>query len=354
MRYIFLVLCLSLPLIVNANHTSCLLLKDEPLILRDDAPVRYIVKPHDTLWSIASLYLKSPWQWKALWHANPSIQNPNRIYVGAILELHYVHHKTPYLKVISNGVIKLSPTMKVGANPPAVPAIPLKDIEPFLNKSFVLDQAVLNEAPYVLAFTGEHLMGGQGDEVYVNHLPTPEILPAGTSISYSIYRPNKIYFDPKTEQLLGYLASFIGNGDLVSNTRPAVLLLTNITEGVKIKDRVVLDDQPDFDPNFEPAEPVACVNGHIIDLLGNLAQAAVGYVAVVDRGANVGLRPGDVLGINARTRLVKDPMDTERIIKLPPKRIGEMMVFRVFAQTSFALIVRSSNTVHILDHATTP
>ncbi|PID64699.1 MAG: peptidoglycan-binding protein, partial [Gammaproteobacteria bacterium] len=47
---------------------------------RTDAPDRYVVKRGDTLWHIAGLFLKNPARWKEIWHANPKIKNPNKIY----------------------------------------------------------------------------------------------------------------------------------------------------------------------------------------------------------------------------------------------------------------------------------
>lgn len=70
-----------------------------------------------------------------------------------MLVLAYIGNK-PYIKVLSNGTIKLSPNVRPLPLDEAVPAIPLSDIKPFLNESLILDQDVLNWAPYIVAFVG--------------------------------------------------------------------------------------------------------------------------------------------------------------------------------------------------------
>jgi len=84
------------------------------------------------------------------------------------------------------------------------------------------------------------------------------------------------------------------------------------------------------------------------------SQGAVGSVVVINLGANSGLKPGDVLGIYGKTRIVQDPKNYLVSIKLPPERIGEAMVFRAFTKTSYALIVRSIRAVYLLDTVTNP
>lgn len=52
------------------------------------AVVRHTVKPGDTLWDLANLYLKDPFRWPQVFHANTDIvKNPHWIYPGQVLTI---------------------------------------------------------------------------------------------------------------------------------------------------------------------------------------------------------------------------------------------------------------------------
>ena len=61
------------------------------LSLREDAPLRYVVKKGDTLWDIAQHFLRDPWQWPELWYTNAQVSNPHRIHPGDVLTLVHDH-----------------------------------------------------------------------------------------------------------------------------------------------------------------------------------------------------------------------------------------------------------------------
>ena len=48
---------------------------EPPLTLSETAPEHYTVQADDTVWDIASLFLREPWLWQELWASNEHIDD---------------------------------------------------------------------------------------------------------------------------------------------------------------------------------------------------------------------------------------------------------------------------------------
>src|SRR5579864_9286165 len=81
-----------------------------PNMVNASAPKSYVVKKGDTLWGIASMFLKDPWVWPEVWIINPGIPNPHLIYPGDTLQLAYGANGSPQITVAEAGAARLEAT----------------------------------------------------------------------------------------------------------------------------------------------------------------------------------------------------------------------------------------------------
>src|SRR5687768_12393587 len=116
--------------------------------LKPDAPNRYTVVPGDTLWGIATRFLKDPWRWPELWKMNRSqIRNPHRIYPGDVLVL-----DRSGTQVSMRIETRAGPRIRVEPrDADAIQSIPPSVIEPFLSKPLIVHANELNSAPQIIA-----------------------------------------------------------------------------------------------------------------------------------------------------------------------------------------------------------
>lgn len=341
MRYLISLFCIIFSLQLQA------------ISLREYAPHRYVVKQGDTLWSIANEFLRKPWEWKSLWHANPQIHNPNHLYPGDEIVLRFSHNK-PYLQVMSNGTIKLSPHMRPVLKDDFIPPIPYADIKPFLNESIITEHNELLSAPYIVALDGLRLRGGQGDIVFVKDYCPPSSQGGEKLTEYAIFRDLGEYKVPGSDRVLGYKAFLVGQGTILEASNPARMQINTINALVNLGDRIMPNPKHLYDLYFEPKAPDREIKGQIIDIIGDTTRATAGLVVALDEGKDKGLEAGDVLAVYSPCRVVRDPLHHGDVVNIPPQRLGEVMIFRAFSKTSFGLIMRSSDTIKTGDSVTNP
>lgn len=372
-RHLLTSAMMALVLFTNANAA------DE--ILADGHPNHYVVQKGDTLWDIASRFLRDPWRWPDIWHVNPAIANPHLIYPGDELDLTYVDGR-PQLSLRRNGgKVKLSPRVRARPLDSAIHAIPIDAIGPFLSRPLVLDPDLLRAAPYVVSFPDEHLIAGVGQRIYVRAIKSEQ------HKKFDIVRSGDPYVDASTGEVIGHEALFIGTGKLQRTGDPATLLLTETKQEVLVGDRLLPITEDSVLTNFMPKASDPSIHGAIIDVVGGVTQVGRYYVVVLDRGISNGLMVGDVMQIDQRGPTVDDVVEPETTggvseeylaeqpvithgipgthdqwdvdqsrgkVTLPDEKAGLLMVFRTFDRVSFALVMDASKAIHILDKVHSP
>ncbi|MDF2182497.1 LysM peptidoglycan-binding domain-containing protein [Neptuniibacter sp. CAU 1671] len=319
--------------------------RKDSLLLNEDYPESYVVVKGDTLWDISARFLKSPWKWPEVWGVNPQVDNPHLIYPGDIIYLTWVDGQ-PRLGVKRDSGIY--PRARVTPLDTAIPAIPLRDINSFLNNNRVLSEDLMQKAPYVLGGRDERIIAGAGDRVYARGQLLEEQPGQG------IYRSENQYVDPETGEFLGYELLKIADGN-VSERHDDILTLdlAKSHQEVRVKDRVVPTEESRIQSMFYPKPSPDGVKAQILSVLGGVRDGGQYNVVAFNRGEREGIEAGHVFAIFRKGELTKDPI-TNELIQLPQERSGELMVFKVFEKVSYGLIMRSTNVVSVGDKLQQP
>lgn len=348
--------------------------------LSPTAPASHTVKPGDTLWDISALFLKHPWRWPELWGMNKDqIRNPHLIFPGQVLVLTRVGDRA-MLTVggASNGTIKLSPRIRAeNLSDAATPPIPLSVIEPFLVDSLIVDEAVHNQAPRIVATPENRVLLSRGDRAYARGQYSGKDATSGEALSTQnprnlnqrVFRNATVLKDPATGDILGYEAQFIGNATLVRSEGdasatpdkstdkvvPATIDITYAKEELRVGDRLLPSPERET-PVYIPHAPAKEISGQVVKVHGSAVRNAGQYqVIVINRGAQDGLERGHVLAIQKNASTLPDPTDSSKpMMQLPGERNGLMLVFRTFERVSYALVLNISDGVQVGDSFVNP
>src|ERR1700730_14456618 len=326
------------------------------------APKHYTVKRGDTLWGIASMYLRDPWLWPEVWILNPQIPNPHLIYPGDTLALAYGADGRPQVSLEPACGLRLDPRLRSAALENAIPTIPYSAIAAFLSRPTVMTTDEIRNAPYVLAFRDRHEIAGSGIEVYVRNLSAAE------NARYAIVHVAGPLRDPDDGKVVGYEGIYTATALVQRPGNPAKALLIDPARETLRGDRLLAADASETPITFVLRAPASEVHGRIIDVVGGTDLAGQYAVVVINRGKRHGLEPGNVLAIDQAGDVVRDLYGGgQRIgstsalgssfapkVRLPDERSGTLLVFKVFDRVSFGLIVGASDTIHTADVVRNP
>ncbi len=319
---------------------------DAPVRVREEAPLRYVVKSGDTLWGISKRYLLEPWQWPEIWYVNDQVANPHLIYPGDVLTLIWRDGR-PMVTREELNVEYLAPRIRELPLDAAVPTIPLEAIRDFLRRTRVVSADEARNAPYVLGFADPHLIEGAGAEVYIRKLPQDD------QYRYDAVRIGERYVDPDSGEALGWEAIPVADMEVRRYGDPATAFIARSYRETRAGDRL-LEPQPEaFTANFYPRPADAGIAGRIISVFDGVSQIGQYQVVALSRGSQDGLVPGHVLDIFQSGRKARDPL-TGRNVALPELRAGTVMVFKTEERVAFALVVDAQREIHRYDRVRSP
>ncbi len=383
MKRIFAKLILSMLLAVMAAAAWA-----QDVQLRDDHPEEYVVVRGDTLWDIAGRFLKSPWQWPAIWQANPQIENPHLIYPGDQISLIYVDGKP---RLVVNQDNRLTPRVREGELRP-IDTIALDGIDEFLRYPRVLTAEQFEALPYVLANEDNKLNSLRGDNIYVRGVEGSvgrEFVVARVNFVYekitrrngdtkvrnvirsrwgehyphqnqptSKLRKKTMEWAKRPVEVLGYELWEIARAKLLKTGDPAILQLEGGRREIKPGDLLLPIDSYVYDSHFFPrAMDTIPENMEILAALESVAGVGYPGIVVIGGGHSNGIQaghtfsafhPGEVVadyhkyprGSFARARRLEDAN-----VKLPDEYAGRVMVFRAFDHVSYGIVLEGRRLI---------
>jgi hypothetical protein len=340
-----------------ANQVTSTPASPDASIINPSAPKSYVVKRGDTLWGIASMFLRDPWLWPEVWYINPQVANPHLIYPGDTLALAYGADGHPQIRLEQGGAARLDPRLRTDSIDGAIPTIPYQAIAAFLSRPSILTPEQVKNAPYVIAFRDDHEVAGSGNEVYVKNLNAPD------HARYSVVHIGDPLRDPDDGKIVGYQGVYTATA-LVSKPGEVTKAILIDTARETLRGDKVMSSDNDVPLNFIPTAPRTNVHGRIIAVVDGTDLIGQYFIVAINRGLRDGVGNGTVLGIDRAGSVVRDvyghgasftrknqDLGTSfaKKVKLPDERTGTMLVFKAFDRVSFGLILGATDTIELQD-----
>lgn len=320
----------------------------EPLQLVSDPPERHVVVKGDTLWSISSRFLKTPWRWPDLWRMNrEQIRNPHRIFPGDIIWLD-MSDGQPRLRLGKPVVSRVEPKIHAEPIAQAIPSIPASAIEPFISQPLIIEAGEDVGAVRIVATQEDRVLLGNGDTAFVSGIHDANVE------KWQVFRPGKPLKDPETGTIIAHESFFLGNASLVQTGEPATVRINVAKEEITRGDWLRPAPLPSI-VAYVPRRPEIEVNARIVSIYGGVSEGGAGSVVTFNRGASDGVENGHVLALY-RKRVSVDLDEQQKRVStaIPDERYALAFVFRTFEKVAYALVVESSRSVVIGDAARNP
>jgi hypothetical protein len=354
--------------------------------VRSDHPDEYVVVEGDTLWDISGKFLEQPWQWPAIWHANPQIENPHLIYPGDRISLVYIDGKARLVVNDGKQTVKMSPGSR-DLHRAAIPPIEWDAIKHFITNARVLPPGSTVDLPYVVANESDRHMATVKDLTYVRGLDgrvgeefaivrlrhiyydDNGVMRKGKHHAYGVKQPRELpspdniwnatlSWRRKNPPVLGYEYWDISVGRLVKEGDPAVVEIQSGRTEVKEGDFILPLDDHEYAPQLIPHAMTPVPDGLEVIALTQTTYGSGHYqIIAINAGANQGIETGHVFSAFRPGKQIRDEVkypkgsmadaktwDGDKVT-LPDQFSAHILIFRVFDEVSYAMIMDGDRPV---------
>jgi hypothetical protein len=358
--------------------------------VRPDHPDEYVVVEGDTLWDISGKFLEHPWQWPSIWHANQQIENPHLIYPGDRVSLVFIDGRA---RLVVNGdkrTVRMSPDIRKLPRE-AIPPIEWDAIKHFVTNARVLAPGSFSDLPYVVTNESDRQMASVKDLTYVRGID------GRVGKEYAIVRMRHIYYDDNgvmergkhhrfaehqrmTDEypdniwdgtmswrrmnppVLGYEFWDIAVARLVKEGDPAILEIQSGRTEVKQGDFVLPIDDHVYDAQLIPRAMNPVPDGMEVIALTQTTYGSGHYqIVAINAGQSQGVETGHVFSAFRPGKTIQDEVKyptgswaANKTLKgdkvtLPDQFSAHILVFRVFDEVSYAMIMDGDRPVRERD-----
>ncbi len=306
-----------------------------------DAPEVHRVKPGDTLWGIASIFLQNPWCWPQVWDSNrDQVANPHWIYPGQGIVL---DRRSGRLRLQSAGTTTrplqavLSPSARVL---PPLDAQPVTAVAPPLlqeaDRFRLVSPEALAGATRIVGFLDGRQLASAGDTAFVVGEP-------GTGGSFDVVRPLAPVRDPDDDKLLALPLLRIGKATYL-HTAPGQTRRIRLgsTRSEIMPGDLVLPATMSTGTMPVLRQTRAC-DGKIIAMLREGGRGAPGDAVVLNRGRSAGLDSGSLVAVTRQVRIGAD--DARLPSATTTENIATLLVFDAVEHSALALVLQSTDII---------
>ena len=359
----------------------------QDVAVRSDHPDEYVVVKGDTLWDISGRFLDKPWQWPAIWHVNPQIENPHLIYPGDLISLVYLDG-VPQLRLRRGGAVKLSPSIRVMDRDDAIKAIPFESIEPFIKDLRILSPSEFEGLPYIVANTENRMNATYSDQTYGRGLDAQVgdefIVGRLTNIYDSLGNPPEIRrvlpkdhwrqvpnvwdrqedmyntvspWNRRPQNPIGYELLEVSKVRVVQAGEITVMDIIRDRTEVRPGDFILPVSDQGYESTFFPRAMDTVPSGlRVLATSGQKSGVGLYQIISMNGGTNQGIQAGHVFSAFRKGDVVQDDVgfrhgsfSKDAEVRLPEVFDGRVMVFRTFEDISYAMVMSGSRVVEEFD-----
>jgi hypothetical protein len=254
----------------------------------------------------------------------------------------------------------------------------------------VVGPGELDGAPRITATREGRVVTGAGDVIFAGGL-TKDM-----GSVWQMFRSGDPLIDPDTGEVLGYVATYLGEARVTKFGEQSTLEITRSNQEIYVGDRLLpaAKERPTF--SYVPRAPGKEVRGRVVSTYSGLWETGSFGIVALSKGSRDGLEVGHVLaiyrtpnaGVMGNYRLEASPLwgttgpgltesprsyytdelnvrntpmfgqgqkvTPQEMANLPDERYGLVMVFRTFDRAAFGLVMNASRPVAISDIVTNP